>query len=276
MRLVGRTTEQLVLRTVVDEARAGQLRIVVLTGEAGVGKTRLAEHVVTVATGQGFRTARGYGADGAPPRWPWQQVLRALGTDPPPDGPDEFATTTAYAQTVLDRTADEPLLILLDDLHRADPATAAVLSHLVDLAPALPLLLVVAHREPDGGDGRGLPQPLQGPAVRRFHLPGMSTPEVKALLEEALGRAVPTLVATQLRQRTGGNPGLLLAVAPQVDPAASGHERLTIRWPQTERSEAERQLARLSESARAALAAAAVIGREFDLAILEQVLAGGR
>src|SRR5690606_2501230 len=52
------------------------------------------------------------------------------------------------------------------------------------------------------------------------------------------------------------------------------HDRLTIRWPPAERSDAERQLAELSEPARAALAAAAVIGREFDLAILEQVLAG--
>src|SRR5690606_4425569 len=199
------------------------------------------------ATGLGFRAARGYGAAGAPARWPWQRILRTLGADPPPDGPDEFAAVTAYAQAVLDRTADGPVLVLLDDLHRADPATTAVLSHLVDLAPAVPLLLVVAYPEPDGPDGRGPAPPLHGPAVRRFHLPGLSTPEVKALLDEALGRSVPTLVATQLRQRTGGNPGLLLAVAPQVDPKASGHDRLTIRWPPAERSDAERQLAELSE-----------------------------
>jgi hypothetical protein len=275
--LVGRSAELSALQAQAEAARGGRLRVAVLAGEAGAGKTRLADELATVAAARGFRIARACAVPGAPAWWPWQQILAGLGADPPPAAADGFAGTVGYARAVLDCAATGPLLIVLDDLDQADPATAAVLTHLTDLAPASPLLLLAACRDPAGPRDLAGSSALRlpsGPAVHRAHLAGLAAAGVGELLGELLGRPVPPPLAAQLRQRTGGNPGLVLAVAGQLDPDATGHERLTIRWPDPERAEAERQLARLDHRARTALATAAVIGREFDLAILERVLAG--
>jgi predicted ATPase len=67
----------------MDEARGGRGRLVVCTGEAGIGKTRLAQEVAGVALAQGATVAWGRCAetDGAPAYWPWRQIVRSLGLD---------------------------------------------------------------------------------------------------------------------------------------------------------------------------------------------------
>ncbi len=77
--LVGRDAELAVLDVLITQVKAGAGGVVLLTGEPGVGKTRLARAGTERAVG-----ARGsWGAcrarDGAPPLWPWMQVLRHLG-----------------------------------------------------------------------------------------------------------------------------------------------------------------------------------------------------
>src|SRR4249920_151981 len=72
------------LRRAVDEAVAGRGLIVLLTGEAGIGKTTLLRAAARYAEGRGARPAWGWGwpGEGAPGYWPWILVLRALGLDP--------------------------------------------------------------------------------------------------------------------------------------------------------------------------------------------------
>ena len=72
------------LRRAVDGAVAGRGLIVLLTGEAGIGKTTLLREATRYAEGRGARPAWGWGwpGEGAPGYWPWIQVLRALGLDP--------------------------------------------------------------------------------------------------------------------------------------------------------------------------------------------------
>jgi predicted ATPase len=83
---VGRERELALLRTALGAAIAGQGRVVLVGGEPGIGKTRLAEELATYAAGQGaaVRWGRCREGAGAPAFWPWIQILRAQfsATDP--------------------------------------------------------------------------------------------------------------------------------------------------------------------------------------------------
>src|SRR6476469_7433313 len=76
--LVGRSAELEVVERLLAGARAGRGGVVLVSGPAGIGKTRLTEAAVEHAQRTGMAVARGYAVDdpGAPPLWPWQRVLR--------------------------------------------------------------------------------------------------------------------------------------------------------------------------------------------------------
>src|SRR6185295_15605901 len=82
--IVGRATVIAALRTVVDDVIGGSAAVVLLCGEPGIGKSRLAREAVDFADTRGAVAAWStcWDADGAPPFWPWQQALRALGVRP--------------------------------------------------------------------------------------------------------------------------------------------------------------------------------------------------
>src|SRR5688572_7636377 len=77
---VGRQPELLALQAALSDARSGQARLVCISGEAGVGKTRLAGELAADATRQGALVAWGrcWEGGGAPAYWPWIQVVRAI------------------------------------------------------------------------------------------------------------------------------------------------------------------------------------------------------
>jgi AAA ATPase domain len=78
--LVGRARELEAIATALATARRGAARVVHLVGEAGIGKTALAEQTAALAAGQGWTVVwgRAWGAEAAPPYWIWQQVLGSL------------------------------------------------------------------------------------------------------------------------------------------------------------------------------------------------------
>ena len=132
-------------RARLERAAHGAGRLLLFTGEPGIGKSRLAEQVATDALERGWAVAWGrcWEAGGAPAYWPWRQVFRSLDMDE-----DQFADAAAdlslgaaevrfaafdRAVRRLKQSAErQPLLLLLDDLHAAD-------------APSLLLLLLLAR-----------------------------------------------------------------------------------------------------------------------------------
>jgi predicted ATPase len=225
---VGREHELALLERSLADARAGRGRLVVLTGDRGSGKSRLADELASRAKGVGARVLWGgcWEAGGAPAYWPWLQALRAYvrETEPPAgelppllaeagEGTDSeearfrlFDATTAFIRRA---AADQPLLLVLDDLHAADPASLLLLEFaVVELADA-PVLLVAAYRE--AGIVAGSPQAdALAAATRRasLRLPlhGLSEEAVGTYLALTAPFDAPAELVAAITAETGGNP----------------------------------------------------------------------
>src|SRR5215211_7123508 len=132
---VGRARELRDLVAALDEAGDGRGRLVLLSGEPGIGKTRLMQEVARQAADRGWQVAAGrcWEEGGAPAYWPWIQAVRALGGDferlaaATGESVDpqtvRFRLFDSVAQFLVETANARPLVVLLDDLHAADTAS---------------------------------------------------------------------------------------------------------------------------------------------------------
>jgi predicted ATPase len=148
---VGRSRELADLSIAIDAARSGAGSLVLVTGEPGIGKTRLIAELAHSAADGGLAVASGrcWEEGGAPPYWPWIQVLRALGGNldqlaaaaepraPLPGGTggitpegERIRLFDAVGHFLAHAAADRPLLVTLDDMHAADEPSLLLLRFL--------------------------------------------------------------------------------------------------------------------------------------------------
>jgi DNA-binding CsgD family transcriptional regulator len=159
--VVGREREQALLSEALATMLDGDGRLILITGEAGIGKTTLVGWVSQVAAHHGALTITGscYDLTTTPPYGPWIEILRGLPVDPrqPPTpllatDDNVGATSTAVLfERVLDvliaaRTT-QPLVLVLEDLHWADPASLDLLRYLARRIRDQPLLLIGTYRD---------------------------------------------------------------------------------------------------------------------------------
>jgi DNA-binding CsgD family transcriptional regulator len=261
MRFVGRAVELGMLaahaRAAVDERR---LRLVLIVAEPGRGASRLLEEFGRRAPTMRYLRVAPPRAAGAPAMWPWRRVLAELGSSSTVEDvwSAQAALTEAFAGA-------GPTIVALDDLHRADEETLTLLTEVADQAPAAPVLIVAVVR-PKAADEIPF-----GPATHRMTLPGLSRDEVAELLGELVAWPVPEALSGQLRRRTDGSPSLLTAVAGQLRDSDDGRRRVALRWPETATAGLGERLAELRPATRQMLGVASVVGREFDLSIVEAV-----
>ncbi|MEV6968171.1 LuxR C-terminal-related transcriptional regulator [Hamadaea sp. NPDC051192] len=261
MRFVGRAVELGALaghaRAVVDERR---LRVVLLIAEPGRGASGLLEEFHRRTPGLRYVRVAPPRAAGAPALWPWQRVLADLGS---PSAVDDVWSAQAALSQVFAEAG--PVLVALDDLHRAAEETLTLLAEYADQPSATPTLVVAVVRP---AVAETLPS---GPAAYRVWLPGLSRDEVGEMLAGSVAWPVPEALATQLRRRTDGSPALLTAIAGQLRESDDGRRRVALRWPESATAPITGRLAALTEPARHVLGIASVVGREFDLSIVEEV-----
>lgn len=268
--LPGRDRELAALRAWLAAAVAGQGRLVLLVGEAGIGKTRLAQELARSAPDVPAVWGHCVDTDGAPPFWPWQQVLRALGESyaapaQAPESPqDRFHAVDAVAAAVLARA--RPLLVVVDDLHWADESSLLVLRRLADQAPGAALLLVATLR------GTG------GPAVLADlqRAPDAELMALGALGADEVGRQLTALGATgvaaaEVHEATGGNPFFVREVAR----AAVDGTWTPGSAPPTVRAAVQARVDRLAPDARRFVQAGAVLGVRFAPSVVADVLGVG-
>jgi hypothetical protein len=217
--LVGRARELEVVARAREAAANGFGSALLLTGEPGIGKTSLAEEAAAGAVGAGFAVAWGSGwpDPGPPALWPWDAVLTQLGLDATEllgigdhGGSQPFRRFPAVARAVAVRSADTPLLLVLDDVHAFDTDALALLRFLVRSLRMTRALAVVTAREGDGDpETQRLVAELRRDATH-LEVGGLDEASLTSLLA-GTGRPADQIAARSLAELTGGNPLLVQA-----------------------------------------------------------------
>jgi DNA-binding CsgD family transcriptional regulator/tetratricopeptide (TPR) repeat protein len=255
MAMVGRRGELQALRGWVDEARAGRGRLVLCTGEAGIGKTRLAQELAGVALAQGSAVAWGrcVETEGAPAYWPWRQVLRSLELDADQvlSGDDRFKLFEEVTDQVRRAAGDRGLVIILDDIHRGDEPSLLVLRQLAGQLADLPVLILATARDTI--------KLGELSAAERLDLHTLTEAQVAEQLSPAT--TDPGLVAT-VYEITGGNPLFVRELSRAIADGSWGPEDPP---PRSVREIVGTRLDRASADCRRLVQAAAIIGRDFRL-----------
>ncbi|GHG49654.1 AAA family ATPase [Streptomyces griseocarneus] len=229
--LLDRSRElELITTALRTAATAGSGSLLVVTGGIGTGKTALLRALPALAERHGTRTLT---AGGAPlerdlPFGLAGQLLEPLrpGAALEPPGPDPYGELLG---PVADHSAREPLLLLVDDLHWADPPSLRWLGHLARRLPAWPVTLVVALREGDPGAEEPRVQDITDRAAHVLR-PGPLTPAgTAALVAAAFGRPADPAYVAACREATGGNPMFLTATLAALSGDGDGDEPVAAR-----------------------------------------------
>ncbi|TQN38152.1 transcriptional regulator [Blastococcus colisei] len=281
--LVGRRPELDRLQAVAERVSGGRAAVVVLEGEAGIGKTRLAEAAAEAARAAGWSVAWSRCADdtGAPALWPWTQVLEQLDQEdltllPQAADADADAARFQLFQGLRARlrtaAGPAPVLVVLDDLQGADTTSVQLLGLLARHLPRAPVLLVVTARTV----GEQLPEAVtdclarlaREPAATCLRLSGLDADDVAALLAAGLGAPGDRALASAVHDRTGGNPFFVVELTRWMVGAHDLHlDHVPV--PPSVGEVLRTRLDRLPPTTREVLELCAVAGREVTLDLLE-------
>jgi hypothetical protein len=260
--MVGREFERAELVAALGAARQGDGRAAVLLGEAGMGKSVLADWLARHARAAGVQVARGAcSTAGTSPLWPWQRAFAEIAPQLRWHGDGGASGREALVAAVVDAMATaarrRSLLVVIEDLHWCDPASLTVLRAAVDAASSLPVMLLLTCRDdPLEASAQVSDQLARLPAgVRRIALSPIGVDAVADLAGGVVGRTLSDRDVRDLHERTGGNPFFVHEVARLL--LAHGPSG-ALRVPPGVEEVLRRRMARLGQPCATLLAAAAV------------------
>lgn len=310
---VGRAEERRRLEPLVARAAHGGRQVILLGGEPGIGKSRLARELAVAAHARGSTVLQGRCDEDL--RMPYQPFVEALAhlvdhaadavlarhveehggelgrlvpglgrrrpDVPAPRGVDNdterYLLFSAVAGLLEAEQAQRPVVLFLDDVQWADTPTLLLLRHLVASDLRLRLTIIATFRSTELDDDHPLAKLLadlhREPDVARIDLTGLDAGEVAELARETTGHALDAAsmdAARTLQRRTSGNAFFVTEMLRH-----HGDDLATAQMPGSVRDVLERRLQRLGDAVRDPLAAAAIVGQEFDLELVGQMVDGG-
>jgi DNA-binding SARP family transcriptional activator len=317
---VGRRDELEWLRGQWRRARAGEIRTVLVGGEAGIGKSRLAAEFAAAAAVEGAAVLFGHtDEDPIVPFQPFVEALRRHVADTPLDelnavlGPatsdlarllpelqrrlraieplggrpeaERYLMFEAVASLLAQLSRSAPVVLVLEDLHWADRPTLLLLRHLARAPQRAALLILGTFREAEPGAGNDIAEVLadlrRDAVVTRLSLVGLGQADVGDLVASWSRVEPPQSLIHALHENTGGNPFFVEETVRHLEGAGvlRGDE-----WRWSARDSLEqagvsagvkeivaRRVATLGDTCRRLLDVGAVIGRTFELELLERV-----
>ncbi|MGV9384174.1 ATP-binding protein [Nonomuraea sp. NPDC003707] len=271
--LIGRERPAAVLRGEVERTLVSHGALVLVTGEAGIGKSALVAGAAAEAVRAGARLLGGacWEGEGAPGYWPWVQVVRRLtpgATLRSPflglAGSDGFELYDAVTGLLVDASRERPVVVVLEDLHWADAASLRLLEFVVRHAWFERLLVIGTYRDAEVDGPLSLPLEAKATVLT---LTGLDREEVGRLVAHTTGVDPGEELVTEIHRRTGGNPFFVEQTARLWQ---GGTPLATI--PPGVGAAVRRRLSRLPEEVLEVLRMAAVLGRDFTEPTLHTAL----
>jgi tetratricopeptide (TPR) repeat protein len=307
---VGRAPELARLEPLLAHAGHSGRQVILLGGEPGIGKSRLARELAVAAHARGATVLQGRCDEDL--RMPYQPFVEALShlvehaagavlerhveehggelgrlagalSRRLPDAPaprqadgdtERYLLFSAAVGLLNAEQAQRPVVLFLDDIQWADTPTLLLLRHLVAADLRLRLTIIATFRTTEFDDEHPLVKLLadlhREPDVTRVDLTGLKAEAVAELARDATGQELDSATmdaARTLQRRTSGNAFFVTEMLRH-----HGDDLFAAEMPGSVRDVLERRLQRLGDSVREPLAAASVIGQEFDLELVGRML----
>jgi tetratricopeptide (TPR) repeat protein len=319
IRLTGREDEIAQLQSIWDRTSRGQQQIALVTGEPGVGKTRLALEFARTTSRQATVLVGRCDREALVAYAPWMAILQwmvrttpaqllrqhlvgaeaaselaqlvpdiatriHIGEAPAPATPDgrRYHLFEGASQLLAAASRRAPILLVIDDLHWADPGSLLLLRHVIRSTRDAAICILITHRNdvPEwSAEFRDLVASLRREYTpTRIALHRLSDDDVRDIIEAWIGRKAAPSLTRLVARHSEGNPLFVVEMAKHLEDvgaltARDAWERpLTladIGLPEGIRQLIGRRLERLAPTTRRLLTIAAVIGREFRLSVIE-------
>ena len=303
---VGREEEMRILRGRIDDAISGKGSLALVSGEPGIGKTRLLTEASKYAEANGMRVLWGrcWEGEGAPAFWPWLQILRpilelGLGAEDDrrnvqylmpsgsprvpiekctdPSGPQaaRFRVFGSVASLIEQAGHLCPTFILIDDIHWADDSSLHLLDFLASNQHTARAVFVTAYRNleitPNSSLEFFVANASRANCTSRINLPGINAADLRALIPDQFPERVS--LATSLTGLTDGNPLLLTEILRHFATAPDAYlpNFVPRSTPPTIRGLIDLRLAKLTSGAVRTLQAASICQHSFTIELLEQL-----
>jgi DNA-binding SARP family transcriptional activator len=301
---VGRRRELARLSLSLGRARELPAQLTLILGEPGIGKTRLLTHAGRLAHADGAKVLYARAdQDLVVPYSPLLDIVRAAAAEAGDatlarveaigghelagllpgvgEGPaaavrrdGSFARHRlfdALSMLLAEVAGDRSLVLLLDDLHWAEDSGLQLLRHLLRAPRRRGLLVLATARDHELQQRRAIADVLvelqRHARVERLHLRGLAALDVAALVRDAARRDVPEVAARAIHASTDGNPFFVVELARHLAERDGENGAL----PESIRDVVLRRVAQLGDHAQRLLTLGAVLGREFELSLLERV-----
>ncbi len=322
--LIGRTDDLAALHLLMDQAKSGKGRVALLSGEAGIGKSRLVAEGKTYAASHDFLLLQGacFPTDQSCPYAPLLDLLRSFFTShsfartetaveplvhtflplladlvplfpeaTPPSTPrsldpeqEKRRLFEALAHFLTSQTGKHPVLLVVEDLHWSDDTSLEFLHYLARRCPAHAICVLLTYRSDEVNPSlrHFLAQLDRERLTQERSLARLTRAEVEAMLRAifALPRSAPLELPDSLYTLTEGNPFFVeemltsLIAAGDIFYAHGRWDRKPLgelHIPRSVQDAVELRTDRLSEAARQVSLLAAVAGRRFDFALLQEL-----